>query len=84
MEDNPSDAVAKNSGPRPCLVLTRNRAEYLERALRSIFAAIELYPNTEVIVIDGASVDGTVELLHSFSAQIAFWISERDSASARR
>jgi glycosyltransferase involved in cell wall biosynthesis len=62
------------------IVVTRDRAEYLERALDSIFAAVEEYPNTEVMVIDGGSQDGTVALLKRHSPQLAYWISEPDSS----
>lgn len=74
-------AGSLSSQPQVSIVLvTRNRAEYLQRALRSIFDAIERHPNTEVIVIDGASTDGTVELLKSYGSKIAYWVSEPDSS----
>lgn len=34
--------------------------------------------NIELIVIDGGSSDGTVEMLHARSQQMAYWISESD------
>ena len=36
------------------------------------------YPNIEVIVMDGASSDGTVEVLQQYNDRIALWRSERD------
>jgi glycosyltransferase involved in cell wall biosynthesis len=35
--------------------------------------------DTEIIVIDGGSSDGTVELLQSWSDKIDYWLSERDA-----
>ena len=62
------------------IVPTYKRAEYIERCLVSLFKEIEnYYPNTEVIVIDGGSEDGTVELLTKYGSKIAYWVSERDS-----
>jgi glycosyltransferase involved in cell wall biosynthesis len=73
----------RSDTPRPLvsiIIATKNRAEYLERSLQSIFQAAELYPETELIVIDGASTDGTLELLRRYGSRIAFWISEPDSS----
>ena len=36
------------------------------------------YPDYEVIVIDGASKDGTCELLNKYKEQFAYFISEPD------
>ncbi|HLZ17458.1 MAG TPA: glycosyltransferase family 2 protein [Cyclobacteriaceae bacterium] len=36
------------------------------------------YPDIEYIVVDGASTDGTVEILKSFATEIDQWISEPD------
>jgi glycosyltransferase involved in cell wall biosynthesis len=66
--------------PRPLLsiviVVFRDRDE-LHRIIESI--APHKTPDMEIIVIDGASQDGTVELLQSLDPLIDYWLSEPDS-----
>ena len=50
--------------------------ECLPRAIVSVLD--QRYVNTELIVIDGGSDDGTVELLKSFGHKISAWRSESD------
>jgi glycosyltransferase involved in cell wall biosynthesis len=72
---------AKQSEPLLSLIIpTRNRAQYLDRCLASVFHEIETdYPRTEVIVIDGGSTDGTIEILKRHGNRISYWVSEPDS-----
>jgi glycosyltransferase len=58
------------------LVVTRNRAALLRRTLEGVLA--DDYPHKEVVVVDGASKDGTVDLLRSHGDRITRWISEPD------
>lgn len=44
-----------------CILATYNRQEFMHDALASIFG--QTYPNIEVIVVDDASTDNTVEVL---------------------
>jgi glycosyltransferase involved in cell wall biosynthesis len=69
--------------PLSVIIPTRNRVKSLERSLDSLFKCIDSeLPNTEVIVIDGGSTDGTVELLRRYGSRIAYWVSEFDSGVA--
>jgi glycosyltransferase involved in cell wall biosynthesis len=57
------------------IIPTRNRKDTLKRLLDSLLS--DDYQNKEIIVVDGASTDGTVELLRSYGDWIQ-WISEPD------
>ena len=64
---------------------TFNRVATFEKALRSIVQERQdNYPNLEIVVIDGASKDGTTELIkqHAEAGHIDFWLSERDRSAA--
>jgi glycosyltransferase involved in cell wall biosynthesis len=71
------------NAPRPLLsavVVTKNRAAYLERFLQGLLAEVDGdYPDTEIIVIDGGSSDGTVDILRRHAHRLAYWVSEPDS-----
>jgi glycosyltransferase involved in cell wall biosynthesis len=54
-----------------------NGAEDLERTLKSVVA--QSYPCVEYIVVDGASKDGTVDILKKYDDVIDYWISARDT-----
>ena len=53
-----------------------NQCDYLERAILSVLN--QTYPNMELIVIDGGSTDGSVEILEKYSKQLKYWVSEKD------
>lgn len=59
----------------PCL----NRKDYLLATLESIFQ--QDYPRIECIVVDGASTDGTRDLLQQLNGKVR-WISEPDAGNA--
>ena len=66
------------SWPRVSIILpSYNQAAFLERALDSLNN--QYYPKLEVIVIDSASTDGTVDLLKYRRDIVSKWVSERDN-----
>src|SRR5207248_542103 len=56
--------------------VVRNGQDLLARAIRSV--AAQTYLNIEYIVVDGASTDGTLDVIKSFDSHVDYWISEPD------
>ena len=68
-----------NQAPAPLIsiiVAEFNGRATLQQCIDSV--AQQTYPNKELIIIDGGSTDGTVELLRANSERISYWISEPD------
>ncbi len=57
-----------------------NAKDDLLKTIDSVSA--QNYPNIEYIIIDGASTDGTLELIKTHSNKISLWISEPDHGTA--
>ena len=57
-----------------------NQAEFLEHTLQSVFR--QDYDSVEFLVVDGASTDGSVEIIKSHAAKLKWWVSESDSGQA--
>ena len=58
-----------------------NHGEYLTAAIRSVLE--QEYPNLEYFVADGASTDGTIDLLRQFNSEPRLkWVSEPDRGQA--
>ena len=81
---NPCVFVAKFSPvnlPKISIVTcSYQQARFLERTIRSVLD--QGYPNLEFIVIDGASTDGSVEIIKKYADRLAYWISEPDNGQA--
>lgn len=59
------------------IIATYNAAKSLRNCLESV--VLQLFDQCELIIIDGGSKDGTVEIIKSFRDCISFFISESDN-----
>jgi len=57
----------------------KNAVNSLEKAIQSLLE--QNYPNLEYIVIDGASTDGTLDVIKKYEKNIAFWQSSNDGSN---
>ena len=65
------------SAPRiSVIVAVYNAVDTLPQCIESV--ARQTYPDKELIIVDGASNDGSREVLESHDGQIDYWISEPD------
>jgi len=58
------------------VIVVRNAVDVIENALASVYAQSK--DLCELIVVDGVSTDGTLDVLKKYSEQIDYWISEPD------
>jgi glycosyltransferase involved in cell wall biosynthesis len=70
----------KDSAERPLIsiiTVVYNGAQLIEDTILSVLN--QTYDNIEYIVIDGASSDGTLELIRNYGYAIDYYVSEKDS-----
>ena len=59
---------------------TYNQSPYIVEAIESVLC--QDYPNKELLIIDGGSTDGTVDIIRSYEDRLAYWVSEPDSGQS--
>lgn len=64
------------------VVASFNQGRFIEETIRSIVTQESPAVQVELIVIDGGSTDGTVDVIRKYESGIAYWVSERDSGQA--
>ena len=71
-------AIRKKGSPLVSIItVVFNDAEGLEKTIQSILD--QSYTNIEHIIIDGASTDGTLDVIRRTEDKIGYWLSEPDS-----
>ncbi len=58
------------------ITATYNSEKYLKDCINSVLA--QTYPDIELIIVDGKSKDGTLEIVRQYEHKISRWISETD------
>jgi glycosyltransferase involved in cell wall biosynthesis len=53
-----------------------NAESHLEQTLLSIVK--QTYQNIEIVIVDGGSTDGTIDIIKKYEKRISYWISEPD------
>jgi glycosyltransferase involved in cell wall biosynthesis len=71
-----ADSLPKISIVMPCL----NHEKYIEKSILSVLN--QNYYNLELIIIDGGSIDRSLEIIKKYEKNITFWISEKDQGQS--
>lgn len=59
------------------ITVVYNAVATIEQTIQSVIG--QTYPNIEYIVIDGASTDGTIDIIKKYQDKITLWVSEPDN-----
>jgi glycosyltransferase involved in cell wall biosynthesis len=59
------------------IIVVYNAKETIKSTIDSILA--QIYKNIEIVIIDGGSNDGTIDIVNSYSTKINYFITEKDN-----
>ncbi len=59
------------------ITINLNNASGLEKTITSVLN--QQFTDREFIIIDGASTDGSIQVLKKYESQLTYWVSEKDS-----
>lgn len=58
------------------ITVVLNNGKYIEECMNSVLS--QTYPDTEYVVVDGGSTDGTMDVIGKYNSSISKWVSEPD------
>lgn len=58
------------------ITVCRNAESLIEETIKSVLS--QTYPNVKYLIIDGASNDGTVDIIKKYQDRLTYWVSEPD------
>lgn len=73
-------AIINNNSNKPLvsiITVVLNNKKFLEKSILSVLN--QNYKNIELIIIDGGSIDGTLDVIKKYKSKINFFISEKDN-----
>lgn len=70
----------KNFAKISIVMPSYNKVDFIERSILSVLN--QGYSNIELIIIDGGSTDGTVEIIQKYEQYISYWVSEKDQGQS--